>query len=163
MYPQNTLLSTGFSALFILGGKWYNRIKGTGRGGIMYYYEKDYIMRLIHGIARVLARMLFGRDEENGETAAVLSKTAREADDYLLLMIDAGKINEAENRLFEMIESSAWGERELAAIVLSFYDHANDKPDEFLAAAGFSREEIISGLTDAMKTLGMEIPEYLRL
>ena len=26
-----------------------------------------------------------------------------------------------------------------------------------------SREEIVSGLGDAMKTLGMEIPEYLRL
>ena len=78
-------------------------------------------------------------------------------------MIDAGDINAAEDRLFEMIESSAWNEKDLAALVLSFYDHANSKPDEFLAAAGFSREEIVSGLEDAMKTLGMEIPEYLRI
>ena len=129
----------------------------------MYYYEKDYIMRLIHGIARVLARMLFGRDAENGEIAAVMARAARESDDCLRRMIDAGDINAAEDRLFEMIESSAWNEKDLAALVLSFYDHANSKPDEFLAAAGFSREEIVSGLEDAMKTLGMEIPEYLRI
>ena len=129
----------------------------------MYYFEKDYIMRLIHGIAQMLARMLFGKDEENGEIAAVMTKAARENDDYLRRMIDAGNINAAEDRLFEMIESSAWSEKDLAALVLSFYDYANSKPDEFLAAAGFSREEIISGLSDAMKALGMEIPEYLRL
>ncbi len=130
----------------------------------MYYYEKDYIMRLIHGIARVLARLLFGKDEEIGEdVAAVMSKITRENDDYLHRMIDAGDINTAEDRLFEMIESSAWDPKEMAALVLSFYDHANSKPDEFLASAGFSREEIISGLSDAMKALGMEIPEYLRI
>ena len=120
-------------------------------------------MRLIHGIARMLARMLFGKDEESGEIAAVMTKAARENDDYLRRMIDAGKINAAEDRLFEMIESSAWSEKDLAALVLSFYDYANSKPDEFLTASGFSREEIISGLSDAMKALGMEIPEYLRL
>ena len=129
----------------------------------MYYFEKDYIMRLIHGIARSLARILFGKDEENGEIAAVMTQSARENDDYLRRMIDAGKINAAEDRLFEMIGSSAWSERDLAALVLSFYDYTNSKPDEFLAAAEFSREEIISGLSDAMNALGMEIPEYLRL
>ncbi len=128
----------------------------------LYYYEKDYIMRLIHGISRALARLLFGKEEE-GEITAVMTQSARENDDYLRRMIDAGKINEAEDRLFEMMESSAWSKRDLAAMALSFYDHANSKPDEFLAAAGCSREEIISGLSDAMKALGMEIPEYLRL
>lgn len=129
----------------------------------MYYYEKDYIMRLIHGIARVLARMLFGRDGDSGDIAAVMTEETRESDDILRRMIDAGQINEAEDRLFGILGSSARPEKDLAALVLSFYDYANSKPDEFLAAARFSREEIISGLSDAMKALGMEIPEYLRL
>ena len=129
----------------------------------MYYYEKDYIMRLIHGIARILARMLFGKVEDSGEPAAVMTKSALEKDDFLHRMIDAGQISAAEDLLFEMIESSAWSKKDLAAMVLSFYDHANSKPDEYLASAGFPREEIISGLADAMKLLGIEIPEYLRL
>lgn len=130
----------------------------------MYYFEKDYIMRLIHGIARILARMLFNRElEEDGEFAAVMEEAERESDDYLRQMVDDGKVNEAEEKLFDLITSAAWDEKQKAALVLSFYDYLNDKSDEFLAAADFSREEIIRGLEDGMKAVGMEIPEYLRI
>ena len=130
----------------------------------MYYFEKDYIMRLIHGISRMLARMfLNGEMDEEGELITLRSLSARKEDDYLRKMIDEGKSNEAENRLFRLIESSAWEPRPLAALILAFYDHANSKDDEFLAAADFSREEIIRGLEDAMSAVGMEIPEYLRI
>ena len=38
----------------------------------MYYYEKDYIMRLIHGTAMVLARLLLGRQmEEEGRILVI--------------------------------------------------------------------------------------------
>ena len=130
----------------------------------MYYFEKDYIMRLIHGIARILARMLFNRElEEDGEFAAVMEEAERESDDYLRQMVDDGKVNEAEEKLFDLISSASWDEKQKAALVLSFYDYLNDKSDEFLAAADFSREEIIRGLEDGMKAVGMEIPEYLRI
>ena len=130
----------------------------------MYYFEKDYIMRLIHGIARILARMLFNRElEEDGEFAAVMEEAERENDDYLRQMVDDGKVNEAEEKLFDLITSASWDEKQKAALVLSFYDYLNDKSDEFLAAADFSREEIIRGLEDGMKAVGMEIPEYLRI
>lgn len=130
----------------------------------MYYFEKDYIMRLIHGIARILARMLFNRElEEDGEFAAVMEEAERESDDYLRQMVDDGKVNEAEEKLFDLITSASWDEKQKAALVLSFYDYLNDKSDEFLAAADFSREEIIRGLEDGMKAVGMEIPEYLRI
>ena len=130
----------------------------------MYYFEKDYIMRLIHGIARILARMLFNRElEEDGEFAAVMEEAERESDDYLRQMVDDGKVNEAEEKLFDLITSTSWDEKQKAALVLSFYDYLNDKSDEFLAAADFSREEIIRGLEDGMKAVGMEIPEYLRI
>ena len=130
----------------------------------MYYFEKDYIMRLIHGISRILARMLFNRElEEDGEFAAVMEEAERESDDYLRQMVDDGKVNEAEEKLFDLITSASWDEKQKAALVLSFYDYLNDKSDEFLAATDFSREEIIRGLEDGMKAVGMEIPEYLRI
>ena len=47
--------------------------------------------------------------------------------------------------------------------MIAFYDHVNSKDDEFLIKADFSRDEIISGLEDAMKAVNMEIPEYLRI
>ena len=130
----------------------------------MYYYEKDYIMRLIHGVAMVLARLLLGRQmEEEGEIADALDRQDRAENDLLLRMIDEGKVNEAEERLFSFLETSPAGDRRKAALALSFYDHLNEKEDEFLEQASFSREEIVKGLEDAMKTVHMEIPEYLRI
>ena len=130
----------------------------------MYYYEKDYIMRLIHGIARELARMLFGRDvEEDEELAGVMGEASRESCDYLRQMVDSGKVNAAEDKLFDLLETAAGDDRQKAAMIISFYDYVNSRDDAFLARANFSREEIISGLEDAMKAVHLEIPEYLRI
>ena len=128
----------------------------------MYYYEKDYIMRLIHGVAQILAKLLFNRQEE-GEIPAVMEEYCRKDDDLLKRMVDEGRVNEAEEKLFDLLAAAAWDDKQKAALALSFYDYLNGKDDEFLAAADFSREEIIRGLEDAMKTVGMEIPEYLRI
>ena len=130
----------------------------------MYYYEKDYIMRLIHGIAQVLARLLLGRQMENeGEIATILDKQEKEQNDLLLRMVDEGKINRAEERLFDLLENASWNDRHKAAVAICFYSHVNDKDDEFLEKADFTREEIMEGLEDAMKAVHMEIPEYLRI
>ena len=130
----------------------------------MYYFEKDYIMRLIHGIARILARMLFERDlEEDGEFSVVMETECAEQHDYLRGMIDAGQINEAEEKLFDLLENAAWERQQKAALILGFYDYLNNREDEELQLADFSREEIISGLEDAMRLIQMEIPEYLKI
>lgn len=127
----------------------------------MYWYEKDYIMRLIHGIAQMLAYLWFGKKET--ELPTVMGQECREDGDYLKRLIDAGQINAAEDKLFELLETAVWDEKQKAALVISFYDYLNLKNDEFLAAADFSRDEIVSGLEDALGRLGMEIPEYLRV
>ena len=130
----------------------------------MYYYEKDYIMRLIHGIALVLARLLLGKQmESEGEIVTILDKQEKEQNDLLLRMVDEGKINRAEERLFDLLENASWDDRHKAAVAICFYSHVNDKDDEFLEKADFTREEIMEGLEDAMKAVHMEIPEYLRI
>ncbi len=130
----------------------------------MYYYEKDYIMRLIHGISQVLARLLLGKEmEEEGEVILLREKAARDQNDYLRGMIDAGRVNAAEEKLFDLLETAVWDDREKAALAIAFYDYLNSKDDAFLEAADFSREEIIRGMEDALKAANMEIPEYLRI
>ena len=130
----------------------------------MYYYEKDYIMRLIHGIAQVLARLLLGKQmEEEGEIADALEKQEKEQNSLLRRMADEGKINEAEERLFDILENENREDRQKAALALSFYDYLNSKDDAFLEKARFSRDEIAEGLEDAMRAVHMEIPEYLRI
>ena len=130
----------------------------------MYYYEKDDIMRLIHGIALVLARLLLGRQmESEGEIATILVKKEKEQNDLLLRMVDDGEINKAEERLFDLLENASWDDRHKAAVAICFYSHVNDKDDEFLEKADFTRDEIMEGLEDAMRVVHMEIPEYLRI
>ena len=130
----------------------------------MYYYEKDYIMRQIHGISRMLAKMLFNKEvSDDHEILTLMEESTREASDYLFRLIDEGRINEAENRLFEILRDTSWERHQLAAMVLAFYDRVNSKDDEFLLKAGFSRDEIPEGLEDAMGEIGMEVPEYLKI
>lgn len=129
----------------------------------MYYFEKDYIMRLIHGIAAFLAKMLFNREVDCGELETVMTEEEKEQNDYLRRMVENGQINAAEEKLFDLIESTAWDDRQKAALIIAFYDFVNSRDDVFLAQADFSREEIITGLEDAMKKVHMELPEYLRI
>ena len=97
------------------------------------------------------------------DLAAVMEEACRDRNDYLRRLADGGRINEAEEKLFDLIENTAWDGRQKAALILSFYDHLNGMDDETLARADFSRDEIVSGLEDAMKAARMEIPEYLRI
>ena len=129
----------------------------------MYWYEKDYIMRLIHGIAQMLAALFFGRKLETEELKVSFGEEFGSSSDYLCGLVDNGEINAAENRLFELIDTSGMDTDALGSLILLFYDHVNSKDDAFLAAADFSRDEIIRGLEDAMKAINMEIPEYLRI
>ena len=129
----------------------------------MYYFEKDYIMRLIHGIAQMLAVILFGRKLDAEELRTSMGEEFRGSNDYLLQLVDSGEINAAENRLFEMIDTSGMEEEALGSLILLFYDHLNSKDDAFLARAGFSREEILTGMEDAMRRIGRDISEYLKV
>ena len=130
----------------------------------MYYYERDYIMRLIHGVAQVLARLLLGKEmESEGELLFFREVKTGKRYDELRGMIDEGRVNAAEERLFDLLETEYWDDREKAGLAIAFYDYLNGKDDAFLAEADFSREEIIRGMEDALKIADMEIPEYLRI
>ena len=126
----------------------------------MYYYEKDYIMRMIHEIAQMLAYLYFGRKEN--ALPAVMTQEVRTDNDYLLRMIDNGQINAAEDKLFDLLDSGTWDDEQKTALIISFYDHLNEKGDAFLDRADFSRDEIMSGMEDALRMVGKQIPEYLQ-
>ena len=126
----------------------------------MYIYEKDYIMRMIYGITQMLAVILFGKKLNSEETFIALGEEFKGSNDLLLEMVDKGEINAAENRLFDLIETSGMEKDALGLLILQFYDHVNSKDDEFLAKAEFDREEILSGMKDAMSRIGIDVSEY---
>ena len=70
----------------------------------------------------------------------------------LIDMIDAGQINEAENRLYDLISSTNAGSLKIA---LPFYSYLNDKTDEFLEENDFYREEIRLGVKNVVDVFGL--------
>ena len=129
----------------------------------MYIYEKDYIMRMIYGIIQMLAVILFGKKLDAQDLIIAYGDEFKGNNDYLLELVDKGEINAAENRLFEIIETSGMPKDALGPLILMFYEHVNSKDDDFLAQAGFSREEILTGLRDAMGRIGMDVSEYVNI
>ena len=114
--------------------------------------EQDYIMRLIKEMVRALLKLIFHTDLDLPSVEMLKDAERRCALEELLNLTDRGEINEAENRLYGLMESGGGEELEMALI---FYFHLNEKSNDFLEAHDFSREEIKAGLEDAMREQGM--------
>lgn len=117
-------------------------------------FESDYIMRLIKEMIRALFRLIFHTNAETPaeEAAADLSKEEKAALGELFRLADDGRIDEAENRLSDLVEEA---DGEALKIALLFYDHLNEKDDAFLEEHDFSRKEIKAGLETVAKKYGL--------
>lgn len=115
-------------------------------------FEQDYIMRLIKEMVRTLLKLLFHIDMDSQTEELLKEREEKETLNALLELIDAGEINEAENRLYDLIsEGDMWA----LETALLFYSYLNDKTDEFLEENDFSRDEIISGLKNVVARYGL--------
>ena len=108
--------------------------------------EKDYIMRMIKEIARVLASVMLGKKYVQVELP-VESKYQISGDK----LVDRGEINEAENELLDRID---YADKEALAEAMFFYEYAASKGDEFLEAHNYSLEEIRDGIQQLAEDAG---------
>ena len=115
-------------------------------------FEQDYIMRLVHEIARVLAKILFNIDSET--VSEELESHIEETDvlEKLLDMVDKGLINEAENKLYDMLDA---GTPNCIETAILFYSYLNEKSDEFLKENDYSRGEVKEGIEDVAERVGL--------
>ncbi len=114
--------------------------------------EKDYIMRIIKEMVRILFSLMFGkqcdcveREAENGYE--VSGRRLGE----LLKMIDDGKINEAENILLTGID---FGKKEEVAAAALFYQVLSERDEEYLRANDYSKEEVLEGMCHILQSSG---------
>lgn len=106
------------------------------------FEEKDYYMRIVHELVRMLIRLVFSKDIDRDDEEAVPLEVM-EKYKKLISMIDDGQINEAENVLLDGLEPDSRAYFELA---LMFYEKLNGKTDEFLEEHDYSREEVTDGI-----------------
>lgn len=115
-------------------------------------YEQDYIMRLIKEMVRAILKLLFNIDTESPSSELLKDAEEKQTLESLLDMIDEGRINEAENSLYDSIENLDKSGLEIA---LLFYSYLNDKSDEFLEEHDFNREEVKQGLENITSRYGI--------
>ena len=105
--------------------------------------EKDYIMRIIKEMVRVLFSLAFGKkyvsvELEKENKYEVSGKKLKS----FLDMIDLGQINEAENILLDNIDYTNNDDVMAAAL---FYQYLSEKDSEFLINNNYTKEEVLSG------------------
>ena len=115
-------------------------------------FEQDYVMRLIKEMVRAILKLLFNIDTESPTIELLENKEEKETLENLIGMVDAGEINEAENRLYDLISATDMNNMEVAIL---FYSYLNDKTDDFLEANDFSRDEIKLGMENVADNFGL--------
>ena len=130
--------------------------------GVMKMYftdEKDYIMRMIKEMVRVLFSLVFGKkyvsvELEKENKYEVSGKKLKS----FLDMIDLGQINEAENILLDNINYT--NKEEVMAAAL-FYQYLSEKDNEFLENNNYTKEEVLSGFKQLLIQSGYKELFYL--
>ena len=115
-------------------------------------FEQDYVMRLIKEMVRAILKLLFSIDTESPTVELLENKEEQETLENLLDMVDAGEINEAENRLYDLTSNT---DMNSLKIEILFYYYLNDKTDDFLEVNDFSRDEIKLGLENVADSFGI--------
>ena len=116
-------------------------------------FEQDYIMRLIKEMVRTLLKLLFHIDTDSPSAELLKDREDKQTLETLLAMIDEGRIDDAENQIYDI---TADGDKRNLEIAILFYSYLNDKSDDFLEAHNFSRDEIKSGLQDIISRYGLD-------
>ena len=111
-------------------------------------YEQDYIMRLIKEMVRTLLKLLFNVDTDSPSAELLEEREDKQLLNDLLTMVDDGRIDEAENKIYEITENDDKNNLKIAVL---FYANLNNKSDTFLEQHNFSRDEIKSGLWDVVE------------
>ena len=121
--------------------------------------EKDYIMRMIKEMVRVLFSLAFGKkyvsvELEKENKYEVSGKNLK----IFLNMIDLGQINEAENILLDSIDYT--NKNELMTVAL-FFQYLSEKDNKFLENNNYTKEEVLSGFKQLLMKSGYSDLLYL--
>ena len=121
--------------------------------------EKDYIMRMIKEMVRILFSLIYGKkyvsvELEKENKYEVSGKNLKS----FLDMIDSGQINEAENILLDNIDYTNNDDVMAAAL---FYQYLSEKDSEFLINNNYTKEEVLSGFKQLLVQSGYNQLVYI--
>ena len=117
--------------------------------------SNDWLLKQINVVSEFLQKLF-----TDMETSRKLNeneqyqKDSFEFERLLETLIEEDRINDAENILFEKLETN---NLMYATIATRFYDKLKGLSDEKLQKSNYSRDEILQGLNDMCDMFGLEI------
>lgn len=114
--------------------------------------ENDYIVKQIKEMVRALINMLFHVDTDHPTESLLDTDASKEVLRELCNMVDQGELNQAGNRLYDLLEEE---DQEAQKIALLYYSYLNEKSNDFLEAHDYDRDEIKSDLEDLTERFGI--------
>lgn len=117
--------------------------------------QDDYILRQIREMVRAVMKMLFQVDAPELTPEILEDKETKAILEGLVALMEEGRIDEAENRLYDLTSGEGDEDRHNLEAGLLFYYILNGKDDDFLEEHDFSREEIMTGIQDLADRYGL--------
>lgn len=121
--------------------------------------EQDYLMKLIKSGVNMAVALFSGKDAVKSAIEIENNNLTLSEDDLLEYTIrkyiNEGRVNEAENLLFEAIESRK--NKRILETALFFYDEINKWDEDKLNSFNFSKSEIEQGLNDLKNLYGKAV------
>ena len=117
--------------------------------------SNDWLLKQINVVSEFLQKLF--TDMEKGRKLnenEQYQKDSFEFERLLENLIEEDRINDAENILFEKLETN---NLMYATIATRFYDKLKGLSDEKLQKSNYSRDEILQGLNDMWDMFGLEI------
>ena len=125
-------------------------------------FENDFIMREIENFTKFAIQVLFRKKNSREDITIVqeLDGKSNSLKENLHTMVIEGKINEAENVLFDAIEKDPIADN--LAVAIDFYHELSTLNRDFLESCHFTENEILEGLHEVQKIYGID-PDLLDL
>ena len=117
--------------------------------------SNDWLLKQINVVSEFLQKLF--TDKKKGRKLnenEQYQKDSFEFERLLENLIEEDRINDAENILFEKLETN---NLMYATIATRFYDKLKGLSDEKLQKSNYSRDEILQGLNDMCDMFGLEI------
>lgn len=126
--------------------------------GYIVYIQQDWLIRQIEMILSFITQMLFGKSHENSAAVEDTRQTlSAELTQRLTALLQEKRLGEAEDLLFQHLDGE---DTSLLATAVDFYQQANALTDAELESQGFTREELLEGLSQVAERYGLYLPGF---
>ena len=122
------------------------------------FMQQDWLMRQIEMMIAAIIQLLSEKaGKEYSLQDEIKQERFTELKQKLTDLLNEGQLGEAENLLFFELED---GDESILAIAIDFYQKANTLSDKELDEQGFTRSELLEGLSDVAERYGLFIPGF---